>query len=303
MPGGSGDTKIYNHSSTNVGVIVNEMPAGNYYYFYDDSPHKELLASFSCDGTGFINYQNIMPNSNGKSSRRAAAANPIAIPHYVSTKKSGRVCAKDGTQTSSFDWAPKRKGFPFGPKAPIKFMISPSFTFNCTQKHDQVITFRSSKGFIDFAVGSPPLPVTRLQKTTTLSGKATMRLPANLSKTLLERQNEKAQNPAAAVVAAAQKHGWALPSVSPSGRECAFVAMRPDLEGIRKDGDEFIEKIQNFRTTIGVNKLAYSSEALRAKARTQKLELTAKRREMKDSMDSTAKSNNARMSSVEAAGL
>jgi len=182
----------------------------------------------------------------------------------------------------------------FGPSKSQKLFINPCLSFLITSQTDLLMSFRSSAGFQEFNVGKPSrVSYMDKIKTKTLTGHLILDLPDG-TPTLKERQGEigrgakggwseataktpyyllvtnnlsssrrlsplplvlLAANPAAANMKKAQEFGWTLPRASPSGREYAQITVRPSLQPVINDGNDSIDKLSNFRTTIGENVL------------------------------------------------
>ncbi|GMH72339.1 hypothetical protein TrLO_g1662 [Triparma laevis f. longispina] len=230
-------TTIHKYASGNTGVVINDTDAGPYSYFYDDSKKNTLLASFAPQGTGFVNHL--------RSSK----------PMFTASKTTGSIGDAQGNSLEYFDWQPKRPGLKFGPSKPQKMYINPCLSFFLTDQFDMKMTFRGTNGFHEFNVGKPSRPsyLDRIM-TKTLTGHLILDLPKT-TPTLKQRQTLLAANPAAANMKKAQEFGWVLPRASPSGREYAQITVQDDLKPVINGGNADIDRLKNFRTTIGKNVL------------------------------------------------
>ena len=254
---------IYKYPSGNPGVIVNETDSNPHYLFLDDtnskSAHALTLAAFQ-SGVGFVNHNGRTPSL--PRVRAASFLGVVAVPAVVgagygpaftSTLSRGRVCDARGEVLDFFDWSPKKPGAGSGPKGgSLRINVTPSLTFACNGKFEMEMTFRGASGIHVFDLSFPHAANgTYLDHCfKTLTGKLELTVHAQ---TLSERQTAMAVNPAAQTIAKAQMFGWPLPRMSPSGRECEAVQLRPDLKDLVSDANEQILHIKEYRTEVGRN--------------------------------------------------
>jgi hypothetical protein len=135
MTEASRKTTILKYASGTVGVCVNKTPAGDFYYFYDDTSPPTLLSSFNSRGVGFVNF------AGGRNA-----------PRFSSTAKAGVISDEEGGTVERFDWEPKRPSARFGISKPAKLVLNSSLTFHVVDKHDLRMQFRGERGYHEFQV-------------------------------------------------------------------------------------------------------------------------------------------------------
>ena len=229
-------TTIHKYSSGRVAVCINDTDGGAYSYFYSDSDPSDLLSSFDCRGVGFVNHS-VSPNP----------------PRFVSGKGGGTISKDNGDVVERFDWLPKRPSASSGVSKPTRMILNPQLVFMLTDKHSMTMTFRGSRGFIEFELGAPNTAKsgTYLDKSTrSLTGRLSVKLSNHV--TLKDQQTLLADNPAAANMRKAQEYGWPLPRASASAAKLVPIGD----ETLRGDvaGQSFrIGELLDFRTSIGRN--------------------------------------------------
>lgn len=227
-------TGLVYYPSGQVAVMTNRVDGGVYSYFYDDNSKHTLLANFNFAGIGFVFY------SNGEA-------------RFITTKQGGMECTDTGRIKQEWLWEHKGR---MGPPAPISFNLNSSMRFSCVSKTNITIKFSAIEKA--FEVGKPQSRSdTYLDKVTgkDLDG----RLKLTLNRPTLVKRQTSGGNQVRAELKKAQELGWALPRLSASGRETAFVEVRKGLEPIMTNSEELNASLRGFTTEIGRNVLAHST--------------------------------------------
>ncbi|RLO13137.1 hypothetical protein DYB28_012470 [Aphanomyces astaci] len=183
-----------------------------------NSAHVQLLAAFNYAGIGFANFRS-------------------GAHRLVTTKPGVLVLHEDGSMAQEYPWGKASPDTPL--PSPIEFNLNAILSFRCTSKANIQVTLQRDGHFLGH---------TASRHDTYLSKVLHQRVDGSLvldihPPTLIQRQVAfQVTDP----VKKAQRHNWALPRLSSSGREAERVRPREHLQTVLDTNNALVDRLNAY---------------------------------------------------------
>ncbi|RHY06590.1 hypothetical protein DYB25_002575 [Aphanomyces astaci] len=234
------------YASGNVLAVVSRVNGGKYTQLFDgtqtveatnnpliycvcmtkdaesNSAHVQLLAAFNYAGIGFANFRS-------------------GAHRLVTTKPGVLVLHEDGSMAQEYPWGKASPDTPL--PSPIEFNLNAILSFRCTSKANIQVTLQRDGHFLGH---------TASRHDTYLSKVLHQRVDGSLvldihPPTLIQRQVAfQVTDP----VKKAQRHNWALPRLSSSGREAERVRPREHLQTVLDTNNALVDRLNAYVNCI-----------------------------------------------------